>query len=128
MAQAGDAVVAEPFRIVFDQFVGGSHSVVLRPSEPIPKLERFQRRLAAALASVGVVTRRTTRFSPHLTLAHRSRPGFVTAVDGVSWTVEDFVLIEGLVGWTEHVVHGRWRLAAPVTPIASPPSCQKAMA
>jgi hypothetical protein len=28
----------------------------------------------------------------------------------MSWTVKEFLLIESLVGWTEHRVRGRWTL------------------
>lgn len=49
-------------------------------------------------------------FSPHLTLLYRGRPGFAEPAEAVSWTVENFVLIESLVGRGEHVVHRRWAL------------------
>lgn len=110
MVAAGDTVAFDPFRVVFDQLGGGSRSIVLRPSERIAALHRFQRQLADALARAGVRTRRDARFSPHLTLIHLGRPHFVEAADPVSWTVEEFLLIESLVGWTRHVVHRRWPL------------------
>jgi 2'-5' RNA ligase len=110
MVAVGDAVAADPFRIVFDQLSGSRRSVVLRPSERIAALHGFQRQLAQGLAHAGVATRRDARFSPHITLLHRGRSGFTEAVDAVSWRVEEFFLIESLVGWTRHVVRGRWAL------------------
>ncbi|MEA3031007.1 MAG: 2,3-cyclic 3-phosphodiesterase [Sphingomonadales bacterium] len=110
MVAVGDAVAANPFRIIFDQLSGGRRSIVLRPSEKIAALHRFQRHLAEGLAHAGVETRRDARFSPHITLLHRGCSGFTEAVDPVSWRVEEFFLIESLVGWTRHVVRGRWPL------------------
>jgi 2'-5' RNA ligase len=56
------------------------------------------------------VTRRGARFSPHLTLVYRNRANFTIAMEAASWTVTEFLLIESLVGWTEHKVRGRWAL------------------
>jgi 2'-5' RNA ligase len=110
MRAVGDEVAANPFRIIFDQLNGSDRSIVLRPSERIATLCEFQRLLAAAIARAGIVTRLGAKFSPHLTLVYRSRPDFTAGVDAVSWTVTEFVLIESLVGWTEHKVRGRWML------------------
>ena len=65
--------------------------------------------MAATIARAGIPTRRAT-FSPHLTLVYRSRPNFTVAMDAASWTVAEFLLIESLVGWTDHKVLGRWAL------------------
>ena len=108
MIAVGDALAFHPFRVVFDQLGGSSRSIVLRPSERIAALYRFQHQLADALARAGVRTRRGVRFSPHLTLMHSGRPDFVEAADPVSWRVEEFVLIESLVGWRRHKVRKRW--------------------
>lgn len=110
MLRIGDAVAAEPFRVVFDQLSGSPHSVVLRPSERIGALFGFQRLLAARLARAGIAARGGFRFSPHLTLLYEPRPGFVAPANPVSWRVSEFVLIESLVGWSEHRVHRSWRL------------------
>ena len=103
-------MTANPFRVICDELSGSERSIVLRPSERIAALHGFQQLLAAALASAVIVTRRHARFSPHLTLVYRSRPNFMAAVDAASWTVTEFLLIESLVGWTEHRVRGRWAL------------------
>jgi len=110
MIAVGDRVAAKPFRVVFDQLNGRARSIVLRPSERIAGLHEFQKRLATALASAGIATRLGAQFSPHLTLVYRGRPNFTAAVDAASWTVTEFLLIESLVGWTEHRVRGRWPL------------------
>jgi RNA 2',3'-cyclic 3'-phosphodiesterase len=112
MIAVGDAVAAPSFRIVLDQLSGSRRSIVLRPSEPIARLHEFQQSLANGLGRAGVATRRDVRFSPHLTLVHPGRPDFVASADPVSWPVEEFFLIESLVGWTRHVVHKSWRLGS----------------
>lgn len=111
MLRIGDAVAVRSFRVIFDQLNGSPHSIVLRPSERIAALHAFQQLLAGELARTGIAARRGFRFSPHLTLVHRGRPEFVQPADPVSWRVRGFVLIESLVGWTEHRIHRRWRLA-----------------
>lgn len=110
MRRIGDEIAVAPFRVVFDQLSGSGRSVVLRPSERIAALHDFQQLLAARLARAGIETRPGFRFSPHISIVHRGRPPFVMPADPVSWRVEEFVLIESVVGWTEHHIHGRWRL------------------
>jgi 2'-5' RNA ligase len=110
MVAVGDGVAANSFRVIFDQLSGSRRSIVLRPSERIAALHGFQQFLAEALARAGVATRHGVRFSPHLTLMHAGRPNFIEAADPLSWTVREFLLIESLVGWTEHRVRGRWSL------------------
>lgn len=110
MIEVGDKVAANPFRVILDQLNGTEHSIVLRPSERIAALYSFQEILAAALGRAGIVTRRNARFSPHLTLVYRNRPGFTAAMEAASWTVTEFLLIESLVGWRKHKVRGRWAL------------------
>lgn len=116
MIGVGDGIAAAPFRVVFDQLSGSERSVVLRPSERIDALHDFQQMLAGRLARAGIEARMGVRFSPHLSIVHRGRRNFLVPAIPVSWLVEEFVLIESLVGWTEHRVHGRWPLASAVTP------------
>lgn len=110
MVRIGGEIAAAPFRVVFDWLNGSPRSVVLRPSERIGALYAFQQRLAAELFQAGIPSRAGVRFSPHLTLVHRGRPDIDEPAMPVSWRVEEFVLIESLVGWTEHRVYGCWRL------------------
>jgi 2'-5' RNA ligase len=110
MIAVGDSVAANRFRVIFDQLNGSNRSIVLRPSERIAALCEFQQLLAATIARAGIPTRLGATFSPHMTLVYRGLPNFTVAMDAASWTVAEFLLIESLVGWTDHKVRGRWAL------------------
>lgn len=49
-------------------------------------------------------------FAPHVTMAYGERvPEF--PVDPITWTVDEFVLIDSWVGQSKHVALGRWPLS-----------------
>jgi 2'-5' RNA ligase len=100
---------ANSFRVVFDELVVADH-VLLKPSEPLVALDRFQQQLVGKLADAGLVSRRNASFSPHITTSYRSRTSGRAFVPPVSWLAQEFVLIESIVGERRHVEHGRWRL------------------
>jgi 2'-5' RNA ligase len=100
---------ARSFRVVFDHLVI-SNRILLKPSEGIPALERFQRRLGDALADKGLAPRRSGSFHPHLTASYRSNAGGRAFVPPVSWVVREFVLIESLIGRRSQIDRGRWQL------------------
>lgn len=79
-------------------------------SEPIRGLLTFQRRLAGALARSGLAIMPTYRFQPHLTLTYGHKGQDVRAIDGISWLVEDFVLIESFHGERRHEQLDQWML------------------
>jgi 2'-5' RNA ligase len=110
------ALAAPSFRVVFDHLVMADR-ILLKPSETVPALVRFQRRLASGLADAGLVAPGRYRFSPHLTLSYRTRAREPVFVPPVSWVVRDFVLLESLVGRRTQVERGRWTLEEPVQAI-----------
>lgn len=108
--QAAASIDARPFRVVFDRIVGSSRSALLVPSEPLRSIRAFQKRLADALTRLGLVLRQGWRFNPHITLAYGDYDGMDEAIDPISWTVDEFMLIHSLLGQTRHVTVGRWAL------------------
>jgi 2'-5' RNA ligase len=52
-------------------------------------------------------------FSPHVTLVYRDGEPVTRLVEGFAWSAREFVLIESLVGLTQHHLLGRWTLSAP---------------
>jgi 2'-5' RNA ligase len=104
---------AAPFRVVMDELVVADR-VVLKPSEPVRALSRFQFGLRNALADVGLVKRRSKAWGAHLTVSYRTRSERRAFVPPVSWTVRDFVLIESLVGERRQIERGRWALQGPI--------------
>ena len=99
-----------PFRVVFDRLIAGAHSALLVPSEPVRGIEAFQQRLSVALIGGGLNVRSGWRFHPHITLRHGAQPGLDRPIDPISWTVEDLVLVDSVVGTGRHDVLARWSL------------------
>ena len=106
---AGD-IRMNPMRVIFDRAVGGQNSAFLQPSEPLDVLRMFRERLGLALRSAGVDLHLGGRFSPHITLLYGGQPKPETPIDAITWVVEEFVLIDSLIGETKHVEVGRWPL------------------
>ncbi len=109
LIDAGDAVRHPPFRVVFDRLVGNGHTLVLRGSEAIEGAVAFQPRLVETLRRHGLAIA-AHRFAPHVTIDYRSDRRETIGVDPVSWLVEEFLLVESIVGEGRHVTLGRWRL------------------
>jgi 2'-5' RNA ligase len=109
-------LAAASFRVVFDHLIVADR-ILLKPSEAVPALTHFQRRLAGGLADAGLVMPGKYRFDPHLTLSYRTRAREPIFVPPVSWPVRDFVLIESLVGERRQIERGRWTLDEPVQAI-----------
>jgi 2'-5' RNA ligase len=98
-----------------DRMTGSARSVVLRPSERIGALFDLQARLAATIARVDRLRGQPYRFSPHLTLVYRKGEAFDWEVEPISWQADELLLVHSKVGLTQHIVCGRWPLAAPVS-------------
>jgi 2'-5' RNA ligase len=94
---------APPFRIVFDRI----ESTLLRPSEPIRGLDRFQRNLVGHLVRHGTGVPGYA-FRPHISLSYGQHSSAMSSIDPVSWRVEEFLLIESHAA--QHKLRGRWRL------------------
>jgi 2'-5' RNA ligase len=69
--------------------------------------------LGAALrqAGLGAAVHEADEFKPHITLTYDPQRVKPAAIDPVSSTVRDFVLIHSVLGQTKHVHLGRWSLA-----------------
>lgn len=104
------SVQASAFRVVFDDLIV-SDRVLLKPSEAIPALCRFQKLLLENLAGAGLRAPKGSAFSPHMTTSYRARAAGPSFIVPASWTVRDFVLIESLIGKRKQIERGRWRLA-----------------
>jgi RNA 2',3'-cyclic 3'-phosphodiesterase len=107
---AAATVKMQPFDVTFDRAVGTGQQFLLRASDGSEALCSFQRSLTAALIAAGLRRYLRGNIRPHMTLSYgvntvRERP-----VDPVRWTVQEFVLVESLVGAHRHIVLGRWPL------------------
>lgn len=102
---AASSLIHPPFHVVFNLIDHG----VLIGGEPILGLRRFERALSTTLTRHAGLAERDGSFRPHVTLVYGGAPGR-HAIDGISWLVEDFALIESLQGDSRHRDVERWRL------------------
>ena len=109
-AEIAASVRMPAFRVIFDRLVGGNRSALLLPSEPLEALRMFRERLGFALTRAGIGFRQSGRFTPHVTLLYGGQPQPEIEIEPISWLVEDFVLIDSLIGETKHIELGRWPL------------------
>jgi 2'-5' RNA ligase len=69
----------------------------------------FQKTMYLAMCRVGLQgPRANAKFAPHVTLMYDDQGISEQAVEPVSWTAHDFVLVHSLLGQTKHVHLGRW--------------------
>lgn len=109
-AQAAvEAVPLQPFRVVLDRMVGGRGNVLLLPSEPLRGFVVFQARLDHELRAKGLFPDPRWRFNPHLTLLYGQHEIDVP-VDAISWTAQEILLIDSVVGERRHDIVARWPL------------------
>jgi RNA 2',3'-cyclic 3'-phosphodiesterase len=113
LRRAGDTVAAAPFPLVLDQMSRGRSLAALRPAHSQPPLRALQAAVVRAMAQHGVPMRPQWRFSPHLTLIYGKGEPVVRPVQDLGWPVRDFVLVESVVGLTQHHILGRWTLSTP---------------
>ena len=101
-----------PFTVVFDRvatFCGtsGRRAIVLTGGEGVEGLMRLQHDLNIAMIKAGLGARQAGRFTPHVTMIYAHHVHELS-IRPISWTVNEFVLVDSLVGQTRHVLLGRW--------------------
>jgi 2'-5' RNA ligase len=83
---------------------------LLLPSERLEGVFRLQARLAELLRQKDLHPASYWRFNPHMTLRRGHAEGDTLAVDAVSWTAQEIVLLDSHIGLTHYEEIGRWRL------------------
>jgi RNA 2',3'-cyclic 3'-phosphodiesterase len=114
LVPAADAAAAtvkgQPFDISFD-YVGGTRGqLLLRASDGSAPLRAFRQNLSTALIKAGLRRYVDPAFSPHVTLSYDFCDVPEQPVNPIRWTVQQFVLIESLLGHHQHIVRGRWSI------------------
>ena len=110
--QAGDAVVADAFDVVFDRamtFVGAK-AYVLGGSEGLDPVKELWLKLGIELANI--FSFKKSSFTPHMTLSYNGRTMAEHPIDPIRWTARELVLIDSHVGKTYHEPKGCWPLRA----------------
>jgi RNA 2',3'-cyclic 3'-phosphodiesterase len=112
---AAASLVAAPFEISFDRagsFAGGAgqHPLVLFARRAPASLIELRRAIGEVAARAGLRGRGPRTYTPHMTLLYDARSIEGCAVEPVSWTAREFVLIHSLVGRGRHIALGCWPL------------------
>lgn len=97
-------------RIVFEQLVCGKDTTLLLPNERLDGVWRLQARLAELLRRQDLLPASYWRFNPHMTLRRAKAKGETLAIDAVSWTAEEIVLLDSHIGLTHYEEIKRWPL------------------
>ncbi|MFN0219242.1 MAG: 2'-5' RNA ligase family protein [Hyphomicrobium sp.] len=109
-----DTVSMDPFTVSFDRvasFAGGNgrRALVLTGGEGVAGLVQFQKTLGLTLNKAGLGLRQKDRFTPHVTMMYADHMCDFP-IEPISWTVDEFVLVDSLWGQSRHVQLGRWPL------------------
>jgi 2'-5' RNA ligase len=115
-SETAAAIRMAPFEVTFDRAMsfGGksaSRPLVLSSSKPLVALNAFQLALSTAIRKAGLVQWVQPSFVPHVTLLYDGRRVPAQAVEPISWTVREFVLVRSRLGLSRHETLARWPLA-----------------
>jgi RNA 2',3'-cyclic 3'-phosphodiesterase len=104
-----------PFDVAFDYAESFSSAprnrpLVLRGGDGLIALTAFQQVLGTPLKRTAVRRWLKPAYTPHLTLLYDDRSVPHQAVETVSWTARELVLVHSTVGQGRHVHLGRWPL------------------
>ena len=111
---AGGSVEMAPFGVGFDRIgsLGGTGmgGLALTGSVELKRLRQFQRALAKAMETSGVGHHIRKRFNPHVSLLYCKEHVPREPIEPIRWRVDELVLIDSLLGRSQHVDLGQWPL------------------
>lgn len=112
---AATSISLPQFEIAFDRLSsfpgkGAKRPLVLLTGESGPEIRTLQEKLHAAVVMAGLKPRMKPGYTPHVTLGYGKAVMETELADPFGWVVKEFVLLESLVGQSEHVLRGRWPL------------------
>ena len=99
------------FRVLFDQIVTSARHRLLKASEPLAGALECQAHVLETARHYGLDLPAKAAPVPHITLGYGHREGTgVRPIDGISWLVDELVLVRSWPGRSWHEELGRWRL------------------
>lgn len=111
---AVSGVSAPPFEISFDRALSFYNKRAARPfvlrATHVGALKAFHRALGEAITRAGLGSWVARHFTPHMTLLYDRSLVEEHAIETLSWTVTEFVLVHSFVGQGRHVHLARWPL------------------
>lgn len=111
-AGLAEKVVVAPFALTLDQVRGGSDpvSLVLTGDDDVDGVERLHTAIHKALVSGTMAPRREPELQVHVALLRDKPKVALEPVEAVSWTAEEFVMLDGVQDDGRIEVLGRWPL------------------
>ena len=99
------------FRLLFDEIVTSARQTLLKAREPLPGARDCQAHILGTVRHYGLDLPRTACPAPHVTLGYgRRTPRGVRPINGISWLVDELVLVRSWHGRSRHEELGRWHL------------------
>ena len=99
------------FHVVFDEIVMSARSTLLTASQPLAGALECQAHVFDMLRHYGSEPGSHAAPSPHVTLGYGTRDARgARSIDGISWLVDELVLVRGWRGRSWHEELGCWRL------------------
>ncbi len=113
--EAAASVAMPPFEVTFDRVMSftrpSNRPFVLRGGDGLAALMPFQQALSTALNHAGLGGgKANAHFTPHVTLLYDDRSVAEQAIEPITWTVHEFVLVRSLIGRSQHIPLARWPL------------------
>ena len=102
------SVTAPAFAVTFDRAMSfrgrpANRPLVLYGGDGVAALMAFQQTLDAAMMRAGLGGRAQRRSAPHVTLLYDDRTVPEQAVETISWTVREFLLVHSLLGRSKYI-------------------------
>jgi len=111
--EAAGTLAMPPFVIALDHVVrfgrSGNRPLVLEGGDGVAALVVLRQALADAMAKAGLRVRAKS-YTPHLTLLYDRGEVAAQAIETITWTVREFVLVQSLIGHGRHLPIRRWPL------------------
>ena len=109
VVSALDTFAGTAFPLAFDR-IEDRKAVTLRTRAPMPEARGCQAALLRHLLEHRAPLMLGTAPEPHLTINYAGDRLGAQKIAPIGWTVDEFLLVESVVGKTTHILHGRWPL------------------
>ena len=112
---AAASAAAAGFEVVFDKLTSFRNKTGVRPfvlTGPSETWRPLRLALGQGLKQVGLgaAVHDLDAFTPHVTLLRDKKSAKSQKITPINWQVQDFVLVQSLLGKTTHIHLGRWPL------------------
>lgn len=119
--EAASCIAFPPVDVVFDKVMSfsgveadppreDSYALVLLASNGAAELTALRKALALSMAKAGIKSHHRLHFKPHLTLLYDKRHRIVEDIEPIRWAVNEFTLIDSLLGRSRYMPLRQWPL------------------